>query len=175
VETEVIAWIPALPTVSGAEPAGRGETGSATVVPPARPLTAAGPGPVVPVSVSVAATVGGGVVRPTNPHAHPCEAEGIAFPRAGGGVVRAAGEEPAPVSSPAPITPAAARKGSSRHPLAAPRFPSGSIVLLALMSTVVWGLAWRNELLRLEAQRRGPDRLALEPSAGPAATRSIRP
>ena len=172
-ETEVIAWIPALPTVSGAEPADRGEAGAATVVPPARPLTAAGPGPVVP--VFAAATGGGGAVRPTNPHAHPCEAEGIAFPRAGDGVVRAAGEEPAPVPSTAPITPAATRKGSSRHPCAAPRFPSGSIVLLALTSTVVWGLAWRNELLRLEAQRRGPDRLALEPSAGPAATRSIRP
>jgi hypothetical protein len=173
VETEVIAWIPELPTVSGAEPATRGEAGSATIVPPARQLTACGSGPAVPVSVAV--NDGGGDFRSNRTHARCREAGGVAVPRRGGGAARAAGEEPAPVPSPAPNTPAETRQKSSRQPFAAARFPSGSILLLALTSAVVWGLAWRNELHRLEAQRRGPDRIALEPSAGPAATRSIRP
>jgi hypothetical protein len=49
------------------------------------------------------------------------------------------------------------------------RLPSFSVIALAIVAAAFWGAAWRNERLRLEAQRARPERFAQEipASAGP--------
>ena len=50
------------------------------------------------------------------------------------------------------------------------RLPPFSVVTLAIVAAAFWGAAWRNERLRLEAQRARPERFAQElpASTGPA-------
>lgn len=50
-----------------------------------------------------------------------------------------------------------------------------SIALLAVTAAVVWGLAWRNEALRLASQRRGGERIASRPADPLDRPRSVVP
>jgi hypothetical protein len=50
-----------------------------------------------------------------------------------------------------------------------------SIAVLAVAAAVVWGLAWRNERLRLASQRRGGERIASRPIDPVDSSRSVVP
>ena len=50
-----------------------------------------------------------------------------------------------------------------------------SIALLAVAAAVVWGLAWRNERLRLASQRRGGERIASRPIDPADSSGSVSP
>lgn len=58
-----------------------------------------------------------------------------------------------------------------RSPRKGVRLPPFSVITLALVAAAVWGAAWRNERLRLEAQRSRPERFAQELPAGAGPTR----
>jgi len=172
VRTAIIAWIPELPPDVGAAPS------PAEASPAAEPrgdiVQAAG---TQPTGTIVAGAAG--------PHAAAAVA-GVAAPRNADDRPRDASAEPRLDAVPQPpIESCRSAAAASPSPAAAPsvprarftpaRFPSGSIAVLALVSAAVWGMAWRNEHVRLEAQRRGPERLARQPAEGTAATGSIRP
>jgi len=184
VRTAIIAWIPELPPDVGAAPSPaeaspaaepRGDVVPAGGTQPTATIVAGAAGPHAAAAVA-------GVAAPRNADDHPRDAS--AEPRLDAEPRRDAVPQPpiescrsAAAASPSPAAlplPAAAR--SVPRPRFTPaRFPSGSIAVLALVSAAVWGMAWRNEHVRLEAQRRGPERLARQPAEGTAATGSIRP
>lgn len=163
VRTQVIAWIPELARDVGAEPSPTEDRHTEPACAAEPVSTARAGGPVDALGAVAVAQCSAG--EPSNAR----EGEGDVV----GGDPWHEPRPPAPTAS-SNVTAAPARSGG-RPRLSAPRFPSRSIMVLALTSVVVWGMAWRSERLRLEAQRRGPERLARQPSDGPAATRSIRP
>lgn len=58
-----------------------------------------------------------------------------------------------------------------RGPSRGARLPPFSVITLAIVAAAFWGAAWRNERLRLEAQRARPERFAQEPPTRSGPTR----
>ena len=58
-----------------------------------------------------------------------------------------------------------------RIPRKGMRLPPFSVIALAIVAAAFWGAAWRNERLRLEAQRARPERFAQEIPASTGPTR----
>ena len=175
--TAIIAWIPELPPDVGAAPSPAEASPAAEprgdVVPvggtqPTATIVAGAAGADAGGVVAAAAVAGGAAPRNADDHPHDASAEPRldAVPQP-----RIESCRSAAAASPSP----AAARSVPRARFTPARFPSGSIAVLALVSAAVWGMAWRNEHVRLEAQRRGPERLARQPAEGTAATGSIRP
>lgn len=78
----------------------------------------------------------------------------------------------ASVADERPETRPAERVHRGASPPAGFRSPPLSVITLAVVAVAVWAAAWRNERLRLEAQRARPERLAQELPAVPGPTRT---
>lgn len=98
----------------------------------------------------------------------------------------AADEQPGAIPVVAPVVDSPGRGAPRPDPASPVPRPAGrtdgprgsrwqTIMILAVAATVVWVLAWRNERMRLESQRRDAERIASRPGEASVPQRSDAP